>query len=158
MLAPRPYSFSPYHLRMERINCPGIEKLLEEGLKLGSSLACRMLQAAHMLDAAGVDHGELVRPYRHVRICPGGRVVFIDFSRASLQRRPSNLTSIASFLLSHTSILDRELAERVRKRRSEIIEVLREYKRSPEEAYWRVAFLLGCGEWASRARDRSRVS
>ncbi len=141
-LAPRVFSYNPYYLRMERIACPSVDQLLEQG-HMDRRSVCLMLEAALELDRLGIDHGEVARPHKHVRIC-GEDVVFIDFGRASTRRRPRNFTSLASFVLTHSHVLWKGLENRVWSSGGELLGILRNYKKGdPGQAY---AFLeaIGC--------------
>jgi putative serine/threonine protein kinase len=50
------------------------------------------------LDSAGIDHGELSRPDKHVLLQAEGSPVLIDFESASVNRRCNNLLSLVQFL------------------------------------------------------------
>ncbi len=56
-----------------------------------------LLDRAHRLDMAGLDHGELSSAHRHV-VVSGGVPRIIDFESASTRRRCSNVTSVAHYL------------------------------------------------------------
>ena len=49
------------------------------------------------LDQTGLDHGELSRAHKNVRITGNGRGVILDFESASMNRHPNNLTSLAQY-------------------------------------------------------------
>ena len=55
-----------------------------------------LLDQCFRLDEAGIDHGELSDPRRHVLVS-GSKPYILDFERASLARRPSNLTSLVQY-------------------------------------------------------------
>jgi putative serine/threonine protein kinase len=54
---------------------------------------------ARKLDKIGLDHGELSDVKKHVIVKPGLKPVIIDFGKASLMRRPSNVTSLLNYFL-----------------------------------------------------------
>lgn len=98
----------------------------------------QILKKCHMLDLAGLDHGELVDISRHILV--GRRPDIIDFESASLARRPANVTSAVQCLyLSSLSGVTRRLCGGPS--RIETIEALRAYKRNPVDTTF--AALLG---------------
>jgi putative serine/threonine protein kinase len=87
-----------------------------------------VLEQCWHLDEIGLDHGELSRAPKHIIVSKEGKPVIVDFETASLNRRPSNVTSVCQFLF-----LSSETAKRVAERLGEIdkkaiVEVLRLYK------------------------------
>lgn len=60
-------------------------------------VALKALRQCYELDRIGLDHGELSRADRHV-IVRGLDPVIVDFESASMNRRPSNVTSMAQYL------------------------------------------------------------
>lgn len=66
-----------------------------------------LLDKAHRLDVAGLDHGELSSAHRHVMVAEGVPRI-IDFESASTVRRCSNVTSIA-----HYMFFNRRMRERI---------------------------------------------
>ena len=89
-----------------------------------------LLEQCWRLDTAGLDHGELSRAYRHV-LFSNGKPVILDFGSSSRRRRPSNVSSIFSFLFLTGSPLSRVVCEKlgVEAEREALIEALRTYKR-----------------------------
>jgi putative serine/threonine protein kinase len=65
----------------------------------------KVLEQCYLLDVNHLDHGELSNPSKHVLIRKKTRwkeeanTVIIDYESASRERRPSNLTAVAAFLL-----------------------------------------------------------
>ncbi len=57
-----------------------------------------VLEQCWSLDRIGLDHGELSHAPKHVIVSKEDRPVIVDFESASLNRRPSNVTSICQFL------------------------------------------------------------
>lgn len=64
----------------------------------------RTLESCRDLDRAGIDHGELSSPSRHVIVGDGLDVTLVDFESASTSRRASNVTSAAQALLIGASL------------------------------------------------------
>lgn len=64
----------------------------------------RTLESCRALDRAGIDHGELSSPSRHVIVGAGDCVTIVDFESASTSRRASNVTSAAQALLIGASL------------------------------------------------------
>ena len=90
-----------------------------------------LLEQCFRLDSIGLDHGELSDARKHVIVTSGNRPVVLDFESASDSRRPSNLTSICSFLFlsgSMRKILAAKLGE---VDRTKLIHSLRTYKAQP---------------------------
>jgi len=80
------------------------------------------------LDRVGLDHGELSHAPKHVIVDRKGKPFIVDFESASLNRRPSNVTSLCQFLF-----LAGETAETLGKKlgaidRGMVVEALRHYK------------------------------
>jgi putative serine/threonine protein kinase len=57
-----------------------------------------ILEQCRRLDMAGLDHGELSHAPKHIIIDKKNNSVLVDFETASLNRRPSNVTSICQYL------------------------------------------------------------
>jgi putative serine/threonine protein kinase len=89
-----------------------------------------LLEQCYRLDMAGLDHGELSHAPKHVIIDEKDKPFIVDFETASLNRRPSNVTSICQFLFVSGPIAV-TIAEKIGSRNKEaIIEALRRYKAS----------------------------
>jgi len=87
-----------------------------------------ILEQCWRLDRGGLDHGELSHAPKHVIVDNQEKPVIVDFETASLNRKPSNVTSIAQFLFISGLVaekVNRKLGERDKKA---IIEALRRYK------------------------------
>ena len=89
-----------------------------------------LLDKAHRLDVAGLDHGELSSAHRHVMVA-GGVPRIIDFESASTIRRCSNVTSITQYVF-----FNRRMRERVSRvmglpERGALLEALAAYKSGP---------------------------
>jgi len=90
-----------------------------------------LLEQCFKLDSINLDHGELSNARKHVIVTPRNKPVILDFESASDRRRPSNLTSICSFLFlrrSMRSLLATKLGE---VDRTELISSLKAYKAKP---------------------------
>jgi putative serine/threonine protein kinase len=87
-----------------------------------------ILEQCWSLDRIGLDHGELSHAPKHVIVSKEDKPVIVDFESASLNRRPSNVTSICQFLF-----LGDEPAKILAKKlgtvdRETVFEALRRYK------------------------------
>ncbi len=86
-----------------------------------------LLEQCRRLDVINLDHGELSNPAKHVII--GERPVILDFESASLNRRPSNVTSLAQYLFISGPFSDYFRKYLIRRSKEEVIGILRKYKR-----------------------------
>ena len=131
-VAPKVYDYGKDFIIMEYVPYPGIEevigKLETEALR---DTIIRILERGRELDKKGIDHGELVRPWKHVLV--GEDVKIIDYGKASLRRRPSNVTSLVSGLLLKPSKPSSEIAEKLRINKALLLEAVRRYKREPSD-------------------------
>ncbi|MGB9854827.1 MAG: RIO1 family regulatory kinase/ATPase [Candidatus Bathyarchaeales archaeon] len=101
-------------------NCRGktrLKRVLEE-----------VLEQCWRLDTAGLDHGELSHAPKHVIIDGENRVFIVDFETASLNRKPSNVTSIAQFLFISGAVAEKITKKLGVKDKKVLIEALRRYK------------------------------
>jgi len=92
----------------------------------------RLLDECFSLDQIGLDHGELSEAPKNVLVDGDDRPRIVDFESASNQRRPSNVTSIAQYLL-----IGGGPARRIRsilgwRRKIALIRALRDYKQHPD--------------------------
>ena len=86
-----------------------------------------VMEQCWRLDVAGLDHGELSHAPKHVIVTAEDKAFIVDFESASVNRRPSNVTSICQFLF--ISEFSREVTQRLGIRnRKTIIDSLRGYK------------------------------
>lgn len=87
-----------------------------------------VLEQCWRLDEAGLDHGELSHAPKHVIIDKTNRPYIVDFETASINRKPSNVTSISQFLFFSGSVA-KTVNERLGKiNREGLVEALRIYK------------------------------
>ena len=87
-----------------------------------------VLEQCWRLDIVGLDHGELSHAPKHIIIDKKGSPFIVDFETASLNRKPSNVTSICQFLFI-SGVVAEKVAEKLgEKDKKAIIEVLRRYK------------------------------
>jgi putative serine/threonine protein kinase len=87
-----------------------------------------VLEQCWRLDAIGLDHGELSKAPKHLIINRRGKPFIVDFETASLNRKPSNVTSICQYLFISGAV-SRLLAEKLgEKNKNAIVEALKLYK------------------------------
>jgi putative serine/threonine protein kinase len=102
-----------------------------------------LLDDCYRLDGISLDHGELSDAPKNVLIDENGVPRIVDFESASDKRRPSNVTSIAQYLL-----IGGGPAKHIRtilrwRRKSSLIRALREYKHHPgDQAFRRVRLVV----------------
>jgi putative serine/threonine protein kinase len=87
-----------------------------------------VLEQCWRLDTAGLDHGELSHAPKHIIVDKRGRSFIVDFETASLDRRPSNVTSICQFLFM-SGIAGKVFEKIGEKDKKTIRAALRDYKR-----------------------------
>ncbi|MGB9756393.1 MAG: RIO1 family regulatory kinase/ATPase [Candidatus Bathyarchaeales archaeon] len=87
-----------------------------------------ILEQCWRLDKAGLDHGELSHAPKHIIVDGKAKPFIVDFETASLNRKPSNVTSICQFLFI-SGLIAKKVSGKIGKRnRNAIIEALRHYK------------------------------
>lgn len=88
----------------------------------------KILTDCYKLDEAGLDHGELSNITKHVIV--GKFITMIDFESASLERRPSNVTSASQAILIGSGLA--KIVNRIYALppKQKIISALRQYKES----------------------------
>jgi putative serine/threonine protein kinase len=129
-VGPRLLGVSKNFLLMQFIEGDLLPAWLER--KRGKTLIKRVLrevlEQCWRLDNAGLDHGELSHAPKHV-IVDGKNLPFIvDFESASLDRRPSNVTSICQFLFLSGVVAEKVTAKLGEKDGKAIVRILRDYK------------------------------
>ena len=89
-----------------------------------------ILEQCWCLDNAGLDHGELSHAPKHIIVNKADKAFIVDFETASINRKPSNVTSICQFLFI-SGVTAEKVHERLgRKDKKAIIETLKRYKRN----------------------------
>lgn len=128
---------SPNYLLMEYF--PGLSFLKwlkrsdeKENPQLVRSLLKQILTQGYKLDRAGLDHGALSSFWHHVLI-HNQQARLIDFSNSSLERKPSNLTSLASGLFIGRLIPDHLHPYFPMPDKKLLIPLVQKYKRNPSE-------------------------
>lgn len=87
-----------------------------------------ILEQCWRLDKAGLDHGELSHAPKHIIVDERAKPFIVDFETASLNRKPSNVTSICQFLFISGAIA-KKVSEKIGKKdKMAIIDTLRRYK------------------------------
>jgi putative serine/threonine protein kinase len=109
-----------------------IIELDEEDSDILKDVLRRILDKARRLDRIGLDHGELSRIKRHIIVMDTNPRI-IDFESASINRRPSNVTSVTNFIF-----INRWMNDKIGKvifvpTFNQLIEVLRRYKKNRTE-------------------------
>ncbi len=103
-----------------------------------------VLRQCWRLDKTGLDHGELSHAPKHVIINQSGRPFIVDFESASINRKPSNVTSICQFLFISGAVAVKVVEKLGKRDKETIIEPLRKYKKdSSRENFERVLTVCG---------------
>ncbi len=130
-VGPRLLGVSKNFLLMQFIDGDLLPKWMEKrrGKTQIRKVLHEVLEQCWRLDIAGLDHGELSHAPKHIIIDKKGSPFIVDFETASLNRKPSNVTSICQFLFI-SGVVAEKVAEKLGgKDKNAIIEVLRRYKR-----------------------------
>lgn len=104
----------------------------------------KLILDAYRLDAVGLDHGELSRASKHILVKSNNEPIILDFGSSSTNRRPSNVSSLVSYLFIRGT-----LPKNIQKfcqysSREEILDGLRNYKSRPsKEALYNLIGRLG---------------
>lgn len=102
-----------------------------------------ILEQCFRLDEIGLDHGELSHAPKHVIVDKRGKPFIVDFETASVNRRPSNITSICQYLFLSTEV-GTQVAELTGEAdQKAILEALRRYKLDRSRANFQNV-LLAC--------------
>jgi putative serine/threonine protein kinase len=95
------------------------------------------------LDVIGLDHGELSHAPKHIIIDKVGKPFIVDFETASVNRRPSNVTSICQFLFM--SGVAEKLADKIGESDKKLVlEALKRYKGCRNQSNFE-GILKSCG-------------
>jgi putative serine/threonine protein kinase len=87
-----------------------------------------VLEQCWRLDKNRLDHGELSYAPKHVIVDQNDKPFIVDFETASVNRKPSNVTSICQFLFIGSAIAEKAREKLGRKDKKKIIAALRRYK------------------------------
>lgn len=131
-VGPRALSVSENFLLMQFIDGDLLPKWLEKRKEKVSirNVLHEVLEQCWRLDEIGLDHGELSHAPKHIIIDSEDKPFIVDFETASVNRKPSNVTSICQFLFIG-GIVAKKLAEKFGENDEEtIISVLKCYKKS----------------------------
>jgi putative serine/threonine protein kinase len=129
-VGPKLMSASTNFLLMQFIDGDLLPAWLEtrKGKRCVRRVLNEILEQCWRLDAIGLDHGELSKAPKHVIINRRGNPFIVDFETASLNRKPSNVTSICQYLFISGAV-SRLLAEKLgEKNKNAIVEALKLYK------------------------------
>jgi len=103
-----------------------------------------ILEQCWRLDKICLDHGELSHAPKHVVINQKDAPFIVDFETASVNRKPSNVTSICQFLFIGGAVAEKAAEKLGKKDKKALIEVLKNYKKGrTRENFERV--LAACG-------------
>ena len=103
-----------------------------------------LLDDCYRLDTIPLDHGELSEAPKNVLVDENGVPRIVDFESASDKRRPSNVTSIAQYLLIGGGPAKRVRAILGWRKKVSLIHALREYKHHPDhQAFRRIKLIAG---------------
>lgn len=87
-----------------------------------------VLEQCWRLDEAGLDHGELSHAPKHIILDQKDEPFIVDFETASVNRKPSNVTSMCQFLFIGGVVAEKVAGELGRKDKKALIDVLKNYK------------------------------
>jgi putative serine/threonine protein kinase len=87
-----------------------------------------VLEQCWRLDLAGLDHGELSHAPKHIIVDKKDTPFMVDFETASLNRKPSNVTSICQFLFISGLVAKKVVEKTGEIDRVAIVKALRCYK------------------------------
>jgi putative serine/threonine protein kinase len=90
--------------------------------------AATILNQCFVLDCLKLDHGQLNRLDRHIKVSEEGKPTILDFESSSTGRRASNVTSVCQSIFLHGPIFSR-LKGSIEKDRELIMKCIRDYKR-----------------------------
>jgi putative serine/threonine protein kinase len=129
-VGPRLLGFSDNFLLMQFIDGILLPEWLEKcrGKTRLKKVLEEVLEQCWRLDTACLDHGELSHAPKHVIINGENHVFIVDFETASLNRKPSNVTSIAQFLFINGAVAEKITQKLGVKDKKVVIEALRRYK------------------------------
>lgn len=129
-VGPKLLDVSKNFLVMQFIEGELLPKWLEkcEGKTCLKKVLKDILEQCWRLDIAGLDHGELSHAPKHIIVDKQDKPFIVDFETASLNRKPSNVTSAAQFLFINGIVAEKVRQKLGEKDKNAIIEALRHYK------------------------------
>ncbi len=138
-VSPKIYYSNDNMIIMEYISCPDIKDILPEIINDVNELRTiikRVLFAGRELDKRGIDHGELVRPWKHIKVCKNGTVRILDYGSASLARKVRNVSSLISGLMLKPTEPALTISKVLGINKALLLEKLKLYKRNmTDEAF-----------------------
>ncbi|MCS7114734.1 MAG: serine/threonine protein kinase [Nitrososphaerota archaeon] len=131
-VGPKLLDFSNDFLLMQFIEGDLFSKWLEReiGKKRLERVLRDVLEQCWRLDGVGLDHGELSRAPKHVIVDGEDKPFILDFETASLNRKTSNVTSLAQFLFISGTVAEKITKILGEKDKKALLEALRAYKRN----------------------------
>jgi len=127
-VGPRLYDHSRNFMLMEFAEGASIADWAKDaGKEEARETARSVLEQCHLLDCAGLDHGQLSRLDRHVIV--GKKPVIIDFETASTERRTANVSAAGQSLFVAGAVAEAMARAIGKTDRETAIAALREYKR-----------------------------
>jgi len=146
LVGPRLLGVSKNFLLMQFIDGDLLPKWLERrrGRALVRKILREVLEQCWRLDKAGLDHGELSHAPKHIIIDNDSAPFIVDFETASLNRRPSNVTSICQFLFISGFVATKVAEKLGKKDKQMVVDALRRYKNArTRENFERVLNVCG---------------
>jgi putative serine/threonine protein kinase len=129
-VGPKLLAVSRNFLVMQFVDGSLLPKWLEKsrGKAQVKTVLHRILEQCWRLDEAGLDHGELSHAPKHVIVNKEAEPFIVDFETASVNRRPSNLTSICQFLFIGSETARKVVEKLGAIDKKAIVAALRSYK------------------------------
>ncbi|MEM2319173.1 MAG: RIO1 family regulatory kinase/ATPase [Candidatus Bathyarchaeia archaeon] len=131
-VGPKLLGFSENFLLMQFIDGELLPNWLEKNKNVEKArlnqILKDVLEQCWRLDEAGLDHGELSHAPKHVIVDCKDKPFILDFETASLNRKPSNLTSLAQFLFIRGNVAEKIAKMVGEKDKKALVEALRTYK------------------------------
>jgi len=129
-VGPRLLGVSKNFLLMQFIDGDLLPKWLEnrKGKAEVRKVLRDVLEQCWRLDEAGLDHGELSHAPKHIILDQKDEPFIVDFETASVNRKPSNVTSMCQFLFIGGVVAEKVAGELGRKDKKALIDALKNYK------------------------------
>lgn len=136
-VGPQHITHSDNFLLIDYIGGPMLVDWLQisQSAKAIYSVVSQLIHQAYCLDQVGLDHGDLRCITAHALVQPHSPIL-IDFSRASLDRRPANVTTLVQGLFISTHIAKLLLPWFPQVKKTELIEHLRCLNINPFQLMW----------------------